>query len=293
MTPAEIARQLALFVGPGCWTELRALHVGQKGRTFAGWFDAGHLEELARQALALARQAAGVYFVPNPVDPAVAAKRPNRVLDVHRGFGLTHDADVVERRHLIVDLDPRRVVFDAAGEYRPDQNVPSSARELAFARRVADRHVRPFLAALGFRPPVVMLSGNGVHLVYQVEPTPGGKCGPHDHLGRLLQLLHGQFSCYGVTVDPDTYTPARMLKVPGTTVRKGESSRYRPHRVARIIETPDGWLQPAPGPAPTSERRQDPRHPVTRVEQPPAKPAAPATERPTLFEPGGRRTPGH
>ena len=87
MTPAEVAEQLALFVAPTAVTELRALHVGERGRTFAGWFEGTRLHEMARQALALSRQAAGVYFVPNPIDPAIAAKRLNTVLNVPRGCG--------------------------------------------------------------------------------------------------------------------------------------------------------------------------------------------------------------
>jgi len=134
MTPAEVAEQLALFVHPSQTTELRALHVGERGRTFAGWFRGDRLHEMARQALALSRQAAGVYFIPNPIDPAVAQKRLDTVLNVPRGFSLTTDADILERRFLIVDLDPKR------GPNDQGEHCPSTARELALASRMA-RHV--------------------------------------------------------------------------------------------------------------------------------------------------------
>jgi hypothetical protein len=137
MTPAEVADRLRLFVAPDQVTELRALHVGQRGRTFAGWFAGDRLDDMAKHALALSRQAAGVYFVPNPVDPRVGSKRLNRVLDVHRGFGLTSDADVIERRFLVVDLDPRRARFDGPDGFEDGGDFPTSGRELAFARRLA------------------------------------------------------------------------------------------------------------------------------------------------------------
>ena len=231
-TPDSVARDLAHFVHPTQFVELRALHVGGRGRTFAGWFDGEHLHDMARHALALARQAAGVYFTPNPVSPILAAKRLNRVLDVHKGFALTHDSDVVERRYLVIDLDPARLHFDPVTDaYLPTQDVPTTARELAFALRVARGFIRPFLADLGFPDPVTMLSGNGVHLAYRIDSLPGGKVGSAiDPAAKLLALLHDRYSCAGVTVDANTYNPCRMLKVPGTTVRRGEPTRSRPQR---------------------------------------------------------------
>jgi hypothetical protein len=250
-TPDEIAAQLALFIAPDQVTELRALHVGERGRTFSGWFDGKRLRDLARHALALSRQAAGVYFIPNPVDPDLGLKRLNTALNVPRGFSLTHDAEVLERRYLIVDLDPRRLWLEIGldeSRVTPTQDAPTSGRELAFARRIADRHVRPFLADLGFPPPVVMLSGNGVHLVYRMTPLPGGHCGNRDPAAQILHLLDERFSCYGVKIDPNTYNPCRMLKVPGTAVRRGEASASRPYRTARILEVPDDWQPPGPAP---------------------------------------------
>ena len=63
-TADSIAADLARFVHPDQYTELRALNVGQRRGTFSGWFDGKHLRELARNALALSRQASGVYSSP-------------------------------------------------------------------------------------------------------------------------------------------------------------------------------------------------------------------------------------
>lgn len=250
MTLAErTASELALFIASNQIAELRALHVGGRGRTFAGWFDGAHLHDMARHALALSRQAAGVYFTPNPVDPQLAAKRMNRVLDVHKGFGLTHDSDILERRYLIVDLDPvREGAIDPLTDtfVPPDQNSPTTARELAFTLRAARRHVIPFLADIGLASPITMLSGNGIHLIYRMDALPGGKAGSSDPAASILSLLNSRYSCISFKVDPNTYNPCRMLKVPGTIVRRGTAFPARPHRMARLIEVPHGWHAPSP-----------------------------------------------
>jgi hypothetical protein len=296
MTPQSVADQLARFVHRDQCTELRALNVGGKGRTFAGWFTGARLFDLARNALALSREASGVYFVPNPIDPAVAARRLNTVSDVRRGFSLTHDADIIDRRFVLVDLDPVRSFRGRPEKDWNDQTAPAHWRELGFALEVARSYVRPFLAELGFPPPVVMCSGNGVHLVYrfQLQPIAG-----RDPAAALLQTLAARYSCVGLTLDANTYTPARMLKVPGTVARKGIVSVGRPHRTARIIEVPDGWPAPAPVVAPGNDQpRPDDTRPDGRARQDQPgverRPAAKPADRPALFD-GGERpgTAGH
>ena len=279
MTPDAIAADLAQFIHAEQFTELRALHVGYRGRTFAGWFDGLHLRDLAREALALSRQAAGVYFIPNPVDPNLAAKRLNKVLDVHRGFTLTHDADVLDRRFVIVDLDPRRIEIDPTTDESPrSQEIPTSAREVGFASRIARRYVRPFLANFGLPPPIVMLSGNGIHLVYQTVPVPAHECGNADQVACLLRILDERFSCWGVKIDRNTFNPSRMLKVPGTMVRKGEATTFRPYRFARLLTVPNAtWREP--GKPPAVERIDVDEKPTERERTADGTAAAPETQR--------------
>lgn len=265
-TPDAIAADLARFVAPDQYTELRALHVGGRGRTFSGWFDGKHLTDLARNALALTRQAAGVYFTPNPVHPRTAAKRLNRVFDVHRGFTLSHDSDIIERRFLLIDLDPVRLFNARFGPLCPKcdrrheggpegcdvfppvptQEDPTTSRELVWTIRTARRYLLPALAGLGFAEPVEMLSGNGIHLIYQLSPLPGGPCPPNDPAAAILRELDARFSCTGMKIDAATYNPARMLKVPGTFARKGELTHFRPHRRVRLLRVPNGWKPPEP-----------------------------------------------
>lgn len=269
MTPDAIASHLAIFIAPGQVTELRALHVGARGVTYAGWFDGEHLRDLARHALALTRQAAGVFFIPNPVAPSLLDRCRNTTTNVVRRNGkitpeLTHDRDILERRYLIVDLDPYRCVTLAGdGFIRPfvdhlclqmgspplhSQDRPTHWRELAFVRKHVEPAIRAHLKQRGASEPLVMMSGNGIHLVYKITPPLAGGIvnAKRDPLALRLKKLSDAFSCSGCTVDVNTFTPARMLKVPGTLVRKGDTSKLRPHRTARIIEVPNGWTAHAP-----------------------------------------------
>lgn len=247
MTALEIADALARFVHPDQVVELRALNVGGPRRTVAGWFDGRHLLELARSALAITRKATGVYFTPNPVHPDLLARCPNREEEYRHGrYALTTDADIIERRYLFVDLDPDRA--DGVGDQ------PSTADELA-ASMLAAVEVVEELRPLGWAWPAWMCSGNGTHLLFPLSAPapPAGKSSAVDPLREVLSLLrmsNFRGRDLPVQLDANTYTAARMLKVPGTWAKKGEATATRPYRTATILEIPDGWPAPSAPAAP-------------------------------------------
>jgi hypothetical protein len=252
----QIAAQLALFIHADQYTEMRAR--ADDGRVFAGWYDGRHLRDLARAALGMHRTCRAVQFVPNPIVPEVAKRRLNTVLNVRPGtISLTHDADILEQRYLLIDLDPVR----ATG----GQHEPTTDAELAAAREVATA-VEADMIGRGWARPVWMMSGNGIHLVYRTEGQEGDLRG-------LLDDLDRRFSSDRVKIDTNTGNPSRMLKVPGTLSRKGTASPDRPHRLACAIQLPGDWAQPA---APPTEpvRRPEPERictaPVTRRPSEPA-----------------------
>jgi hypothetical protein len=262
-TPDTVAAGLRIFIRPGQVTELRALHVGGPWRTFAGFFHYDHLRDMARHALALSREAAGVYFIPNPIDPALLARRPNTCSNVPpkkspQRIELTTDRDVIERRYLIVDFDPVRFQkSDPAsdpeskpirpGHYRTalppaEQKQPATCEEIRLAQGIAEQ-LTGELVHQGWSAPVVMMSGNGIHLVFRLSSPVPYFPAEIDPLAELLRGLAHRYTCPGfLTLDTNTYTASRMLKVPGTMVRKGETeSPGRPWRRAEIIEVPNGW----------------------------------------------------
>lgn len=83
----EMRRALALFVAPGEVVELRALEVSgsgwRGGRTRSGYFS--EMEAAVAAAMAVAGDARGVYFTPNPVLPALLARAQNRLRAGRRG----------------------------------------------------------------------------------------------------------------------------------------------------------------------------------------------------------------
>src|SRR5438132_1170184 len=108
--PGQVVNWLRLFVQPRDVTELRAIKVQQRyGRpqTVAGFFDSDHLQEMAAEAIRLDGQAKGVYFVLNQVDPALLARICNRVRVVGEDE-TTNDGNILCRRWLPIDADPRR-----------------------------------------------------------------------------------------------------------------------------------------------------------------------------------------
>lgn len=284
-TADRIASQLRLFIEPGQVAELRALDVGGPYRTFAGWFEYDHLRDMARHAIALSREASGVYFTPNPVDPAILARKPNTTSNVPskkspQHFNLTTDRDVLCRRFLIVDLDPVRIepaspnVFGAKpiapespriprdSQYRVPiaqhlQKQPSTAEEIRIAQAFSEL-VSHELQAKGWAPPITMLSGNGIHLIFRLS-SPLPYLPPElDPLCQLLKALSTKFTNPDwIVLDTNTYNATRMLKVPGTWSRKGEQSPCRPYRRAEIIEVPDGWSPTQPPESARSDGRTD------------------------------------
>src|SRR5947209_4192420 len=92
---AAVARWLRSLVWPDQVVELRAIR--RDRGVAAGYFDGDHLDDMARTAVELSDSGVykGVYFTPNPVNPALLARSPNRI---STGVGVSKDGDVVRRR---------------------------------------------------------------------------------------------------------------------------------------------------------------------------------------------------
>ena len=182
---------------------------------------------MAQCAVDLQSSSKGVYFVPNPV----GKKATNVVVPAKVGAG-TADTDILERRFLLVDIDPVRPA-----------DVSSTMEESkdAWDRAMA---VYQLLHDGGIRCPIIGFSGNGWHLNYPITL-------PNDDASRILiqSLLNGLNLRVGnerAKVDVKTFNAARIWKLYGTVSRKGEATEDRPHRESYLVtRKPDG-LELAP-----------------------------------------------
>lgn len=210
------------MLAPGQVTELRALDATLAGDRRQGVVS-GYFDDAAKLAKAVGsiKSAKGIYFVPNPVKPALLARAENRIRHVGKD-STTSDHDVVRRAWLLVDIDAVRPSGISASEAEHEA-------ALALARLMQDH-----LGADGWPDPILADSGNGAHLNYRIDL-------PRDDVGlveRCLAALASRFSTESAQVDKTTFNPARIWKLYGTLAGKGDSTADRPHRLAKIIEAP-------------------------------------------------------
>ena len=214
----EIQRAVEALSDPGDVIELRAL---KNGATAAGYFD--NNETLSREAAKLEEQGFSVYVTANPVVSALLARAENKVKRPLRET--TSDKDVLRRRWLPVDLDPER----PAGVSSTDEE-----KQAALQRA---REVYGHLKEQGWPEPVAGDSGNGAHLLYPVDlPNDAGSL---ELVKRVLEALSFKFSDERVKVDTTTSNAARIWKLYGTTARKGDSTKDRPHRTSKLLRVPE------------------------------------------------------
>ena len=191
-----------------------------------GYYDAGHLEQLAQDILEYSGKATAIYFRANPVKDACLGRAANRLKKANKG-DTSSAKDIVRRRLMAIDIDP---VTEVKG-------ISATNEEKELARKKMVR-VRRYLEKRKWPQPVVLDSGNGYHLLFRLDL-------PVDDDGlieRCLKALHARFSDATADVDTSVHDPARMLKLPGTMACKGDPLPDRPHRQSRVLEIPDNGL---------------------------------------------------
>ena len=224
MTDAnEIIHALRLWFQAGDVFEVRVLDAVsadyRREHIESGYFDYEHISAVP-EALKRLLSFRGVYVTVNPVNPDLLARAVNRLRPAGRN-PTTADTDIVRRRWLLIDCDPRR----ASG-------VSSSNAEHESALAKA-REIRDGLSSLGWPDPIMTDSGNGAQLMYRIEL-------PADD-GELVRRVIGEIakaSSEQVAIDTSVHNPARIWRLPGTMNCKGDSIPERPHRMARILDKP-------------------------------------------------------
>jgi P4 family phage/plasmid primase-like protien len=219
----DVQRTVAALFDPGDVVELRVPKAGRY-RTISGYF--GDSAALTKAAAGLSGRYPGVYYTLNPVVPALLARCANRVENYAELT--TSDTQILRRRRLLIDVDA----------IRPAGISSTDAEHAAALAKV--KQIRASLSGHGWPLPMLADSGNGAHLVYEVDlPVDDGGL-----LRRALQALARLWDSDELHIDTSVFNPARISKLYGTLVCKGDHTTDRPHRLSRIIDLPD--LVPVP-----------------------------------------------
>jgi hypothetical protein len=204
-----------------------------KVRTISGYFD--DLDALVSTCKYLSgntyrnAKIETIYTTLNPFNPDLVARSCNRLTDYAKNT--TSDKDILKRLWLPLDIDSVRPAGICATD---DEKKLASETSLA---------IRDYLVEQGFPSPVVGDSGNGGHLLYRVDLANTEDV--TSILVRFYESLTKQFSTEQVKIDTAVYNAARIWKVYGTKVCKGDEVGGRVHRLARIMEWPKE-LEPVP-----------------------------------------------
>lgn len=217
----EIKKTIAVLKPNDALYEIRIL----KGKTtYSGYFKGtGNLEEQFKK-LNLYGENVNIFYTLQSIDEACYSR------EQHERFRqspktTTSDNDITGYNWLLIDLDPKRKT-----------DVSSTEDELTYAKRKAER-IAWYLKSADFKPPVIALSGNGVHLMYgiQLANTPENV----ELVDNCLKALAYLFSDEHVDIDVKVSNPGRISKLYGTIAQKGANTKDRPHRMSRIVKLPE------------------------------------------------------
>lgn len=218
----EVLRGLDLLA-PAVF-ELRCIGCKIEGEwrkgTYSGYFDREHFGAVI-DALRKIERTAACYFTPNPVKPDLLGRAFNRARIISDREPTTTDKDIAERLWLLIDVDAVR-----------PSGVSATAAEREATLELATA-VDYELFERGFPPGVIGDSGNGSHVMIPVrlKADDGGFC------QRLLKSLAKQFNSERATIDETVFNPARIWKLPGTLVCKGDNAPEigRVWRLSKIL----------------------------------------------------------
>jgi hypothetical protein len=160
------------------------------------------------------QDAAAVYIVGNPLDPALSGRGR---ASFYRAKSTASDADVIRRRLLYVDVDATR-----------PSGINASAEEAAAAHAVTDRAARWLIDEWDFPDPWFLgSSGSGGMILFRADL-------PNDpdveqNVRTALEAIAAEFNTKGdadqppVKVDTSVFNAARLFRVPGTVNAKSNT----------------------------------------------------------------------
>jgi len=209
--------------------EVRALDVQVSGRrrTASGFFDNRAYALTAIRRLEK-RGASGNYINLHKISPALLGRARNRI-EYFKPIA-SKDEDVIARKYLLVDIDPER----PAGTSASEDEVQHAKAKVNEVRAELD-------SELG-APSIVAFSGNGYHLLYEVD-LPNDKASS-EIFKDCLKILSDRYSDDNAKIDTAVYNASRIVRLYGTFARKGDEipEQDRVHRRSKIIETNESIL---------------------------------------------------
>jgi hypothetical protein len=84
---------------------------------------------------------------------------------------------------------------------------------------------------------VIADSGNGAHLLYRIDLL--NDKASEVLVKRVLYTLETRFGDEAVGIDQSVFNAGRIVKLWGTTARKGDNTPDRPHRISRLLTVPE------------------------------------------------------
>lgn len=225
MSPSEeIRKTLQVLFPSGGVVELRGLPIS--GGAPSGYYD--DFDALADQAARLDNQerCRGIYVTLNKPHPDTLLRRRNKCREIWgKSEPMTSDQDIIQRLWFPIDLDPTR-----------PSGISSTEEEKAVSVEKAEQ-VREFLSSIGFPEPIIADSGNGIHMLYQIDLPNNPEV--TSLIKGCLCALDALFSDDRVKIDTSIYNAARIWRLYGTVSRKGDDTEERPHRRSSIMHTPE------------------------------------------------------
>jgi putative DNA primase/helicase len=194
----------------------------------AGWFR----DPAGAAKLAVQIEAEGIYTTLNACQEALLARADHRL---KASVDRTADHHIIGIKNLPIDIDPIR-----------PSGISSTDQEHDAAVEMA-RFIKADLAKEGWPEPLFGDSGNGAHLNYPLDlpNDPESVRLVKTMLEALALRYQEHLARLNLEIDQAVFNPARLTKLYGTMVRKGDSTTDRPHRLAQIISLPE-TRQPVP-----------------------------------------------
>ena len=198
-------------------TEIRLL--SNDGRTASGIFD--NIDEIVKAVAPYTNDWNAYYTINRLPDDVRGLPQYNKI--IVRPKQTCNDNMMVARDYVCIDLDSRRL----SGTNATDEQVE-------FTKKKANE-VYQYLVNVGFNPPTVVFSSNGVHMYLRCAMLNNEK--NTALVKRFLQALSMMFTDEHTDVDEKVFNCARIMRLPSTYSCKGNTSdASRPQRLCKFVK---------------------------------------------------------